>query len=75
VKEMEDESLVRRRADPKDGRCSYVKPSPKGLRMFEEIHNRSHELERSLSSVISAEEMVVATAVLVKLRTFLEGLC
>lgn len=74
VKEMEGQRLVQRRADPVDGRRSYVKLSPKGLKLFEEIHDRSHELERSLSLVAGAEEMVVAATVLAKLRTFIEGL-
>lgn len=74
VKEMEREGLVLRRPDPGDGRRSYVRLSPKGLEVFEEIHDRSHELERSLSSIVSADEVRVATAVLAKLRTFIEGL-
>jgi DNA-binding MarR family transcriptional regulator len=72
VQEMEGEGLIRRRADPKDGRRSHVRLSSKGRKMFEEIHDRSHELERSLSSAINAEEMAAATAVLVKLRAFFE---
>jgi DNA-binding MarR family transcriptional regulator len=74
VKEMEDDHLVRRYPDPKDGRRNYVRLSPKGLRLFKKIHDRSHELELSLSAVISADEMAVATKVLVKLRTFIESL-
>ena len=75
VQDLERERLVRRRADPRDGRRSYVSLSPKGRRLFGQIHDRSHEFERSLSSVLGAEEMAVATAVLTKLRTFVEGLC
>ncbi|MEW6264468.1 MAG: MarR family transcriptional regulator [Thermodesulfobacteriota bacterium] len=74
VKELERERLVRRRADPKDGRRSYVNLTPKGRRLFEDIHERTHELERSLSSVLGAEEMRSATMVLMKLRAFVEGL-
>ncbi len=74
VRELERERLVRRRADPRDGRRSYVRLSPKGRKRFVQIHDRSHEFERSLSSVLGAEEMAVATAVLAKLRTFVEGL-
>ena len=73
VQELERERLVRRRADPKDGRRSYVSLSPKGQRLLKEIHDRSHELERSMSSVIGAEEMATAKTVLAKLRDF-EGL-
>jgi DNA-binding MarR family transcriptional regulator len=74
VQELEREGLVRRRADPKDSRRHYVSLSPKGRKLFEEIHERNHELERSLSSVIDAGEMATATAVLAKLRAFVEGL-
>ena len=73
VKELESEGLARRRADAKDGRRSYVSLSPKGRRLFEEIHERTHELERSLSSVLGAEEMRGAAEVLTKLRAFIES--
>jgi DNA-binding MarR family transcriptional regulator len=74
VQEMEQERLVVRRDDPRDGRRSYVRLSPKGRRLFARIHARNHEIERSLSSVRGVEEMTNATAVLAKLRTFVEGL-
>ena len=73
VQALERERLVRRRADPKDGRRSSVHLSPKGRRLFSEIHDRNHEFERSLSSVISGEEMTIATNVLTKLRDFVQG--
>jgi DNA-binding MarR family transcriptional regulator len=74
VKELEAERLVKRRADAKDGRRSYVTLSSKGRIQFEEIHERAHELERLLSAALGAEEMAAAAATLVNLRTFLEGL-
>jgi DNA-binding MarR family transcriptional regulator len=74
VQELEHEGLVRRRADPRDGRRNYVRLTPKGQRLFEKVHERSHELERLLSSVLGAEEMHSAALVLTKLRTFVEGL-
>jgi len=74
VQELERERLVRRRADPKDRRRSYLSLSPKGQRLFEQIHGRNHELERSLSSVLGAEEMRTATMVLTKLQSFIGGL-
>jgi len=74
VKAMESEGLVQRHTDPRDRRRSHLKLSPKGLEVFEEIHDRSHELERSLASVITADEMAIATTVLSKLRIFIEGL-
>lgn len=73
VKELENEGLARRRADPRDGRRSYVSLTSRGQRLFEEIHQRTHELERALSSVVGAEEMRGAAVVLAKLRTFIEG--
>jgi len=72
VKEMDMEGLIRRRSDPKDARRSYVSLSPKGLKLFKQIHARSHDLESRLSSLISNEEMRVAVDVLSKLRVFLE---
>jgi len=74
VKEMERERLVRRYADAQDARRSYVKLSPKGLKLFEDVHSRTHELERALSAVISHEEMSATVEVLAKLRAFIEGL-
>ena len=72
VQELERERLVTRRADRRDGRRSYIKLSAKGRRQFEEIHERTHELERSLSAVIGDEEMRSAALVLSRLRTFVE---
>lgn len=74
IQELEEEGLVTRRADPKDGRRSYVSLSAKGRKAFAEIHTRTHELERSLSSVLSDEEMAKAAEVLARLRTFVEHL-
>lgn len=74
VQELETEHLVKRRADAKDGRRSYVTLSPKGRKQFEEIHERTHELERSLSSALGAEAMAAAATTLANLRTYLEGL-
>lgn len=74
VKDLESERLVKRRADARDGRRSYITLSPKGRTLFEEVHERTHELERSLESVIGADEMRDAAMVLMKLRTFIESL-
>jgi hypothetical protein len=41
--------------------------------LFGDIHDRNHELERFLASVISEKEMAVATTVLAKLRDFIQG--
>jgi DNA-binding MarR family transcriptional regulator len=74
VKEMEREGVVRKRADPQDGRRCTISLSPKGRRLFDRIHARNHDLERALASVISAKEMRGATEVLIRLRTFIEDL-
>ena len=74
VQELERERLVRRRADPNDRRRSYLSLSPKGRKLFEVIHGRIDELERSLSLVLGAEEMRTATMVLTKLQSFIGGL-
>lgn len=55
-----------------DGCHSYVRLSAKGRKLFEEIHERTHEFERSLSAMIGDEEMRSAALVLSKLRTFVE---
>jgi DNA-binding MarR family transcriptional regulator len=74
VQELEREGLVHRRPDPRDRRRGSLRLSPRGRRLFEEIHERNHALERSLSSVLTAEEMAGAAAVLGRLRTFVAGL-
>ncbi len=72
VQEMESEGLILRRAHPRDKRRHYLRLSPKGLRLFGQVHDRTHALERKLSAVISAEEMAAATQTLAKLRAFVE---
>lgn len=74
IKEMESEHLILRRLDVQDRRRSYIKLSAKGLNFFKRLHDRGHELERSLSSSISPEEMKETVDVLSRLRSFLEGL-
>ncbi len=73
VKEMEADGLVRRRADSKDGRRNYVALSAKGFRLFENVHSRSHELERALASLLSDSDIEAAARVLSTLHNFLEG--
>lgn len=72
VQEMEAEGLIRRRADPRDARRSRLKLSSKGLRVFADLHARSHELERALSARVSAPEIEAAVKVLSQLRECLE---
>ncbi|NLE11807.1 MAG: MarR family transcriptional regulator [Actinobacteria bacterium] len=74
VQELESERLVRRRADPDDGRRTCIRLSPKGRKLMDELLQYSHEFELSLSSALSTEEMVNAATALNKLRSFLDGL-
>jgi DNA-binding MarR family transcriptional regulator len=74
VQVMEKDGLLRRRADPRDGRRSSVRLSPKGFKLFEAMHERTHELESNLSAIISPDEMKAAAEVLTKLREFVENL-
>jgi DNA-binding MarR family transcriptional regulator len=74
INAMEDESLILRRVDERDGRRSHVKLSAKGLEVFANVHNRSHELERKLSLYISPEEMTATVDVLARLRRSIEEL-
>ena len=73
VQDLESEGLIRRHPDSRDARRSYIRLSPKGRKLFEKIHRRTHELERSISSVLGAEEMRGAALVLARLRAFVEG--
>lgn len=74
VQQLERERLVVRRADSKDGRRSYVRLSAKGRKLSEEIHERAHGLERSVSAELGAEEVAAAARTLAGLRAFLERL-
>lgn len=74
LNEMEREGLVRRRADRRDGRRRTVRLSAKGKEQFETIHERAHELERSLGAALGEDEMRAAAAVLSKLRAFVEAI-
>jgi DNA-binding MarR family transcriptional regulator len=73
VKELENEGFILRRTDPKDKRRVYVRLSPKGLKAFQRIHERNHELERGLAAVIPLDQMEIASEVLAKLRNFIEN--
>ncbi len=73
IKELEGERLVKRRPDARDGRRSYVTLTQTGRKLFEKIHERTHELERSLRDVLGADEMSRAATLLFELRTFVEN--
>jgi DNA-binding MarR family transcriptional regulator len=68
VKQMEQQGFIKRRADGKDRRRSYLTLSAKGARTCAQLHAHGHELERSLSSVISSEDAAVAVRVLGAVR-------
>jgi DNA-binding MarR family transcriptional regulator len=74
VKEMESGGLVDRVSDARDGRRSYVRLRPEGLRTFEQIHERAHEREREIGSIINSEDIATAVRVLSQLREALENL-
>ena len=72
VNAMEDERLVRRRADLRDGRRHYVSLTDRGMALFADIHDRTHELERRLAAELGAESMRAAAATLARLRAIIE---
>jgi DNA-binding MarR family transcriptional regulator len=74
VQELESERLVRRRADPNDGRRTYIRLSPKGRKLMDELLECSRDFERLVSSALGAEEMTTAATAMGKLRSFVEGL-
>jgi DNA-binding MarR family transcriptional regulator len=74
VQDMESEGLVRRKPDARDGRRNYVSLSAKGTKLFRELHDRSHALERELVALIGADEMKSAAAALSKVREYLRSL-
>jgi DNA-binding MarR family transcriptional regulator len=74
IKEMESEGLVDRVADARDGRRSYVRLTSEGLGVFEHLHERAHQFEQELGSLINSEDIVTAVRVLSQLRVALESL-
>ncbi len=74
VKEMEDEHFVVRRGDPRDGRRNYLSLTAKGVKLFEQLHLRSHKMERALAAFIDPQEIIIATRVLEKLQEFMKDI-
>jgi DNA-binding MarR family transcriptional regulator len=72
INEMEASDFIQRHTDPNDGRRTQVRLTPKGLLRFKEIHARSHELERALSTALVAEDIATTVKVLTTLRNFIE---
>ena len=72
VNAMEDERLIRRRPDPRDGRRHYISLTEKGLMQFSFIHDRAHRFERLLEAELGADSMRAAATVLAKLRAYID---
>lgn len=72
VQGMEAEGLIQRRPDDRDKRRHYVCLTELGLKMFVEIHARSHCLERALSQAVTTEEMISTAQILARVRAFIE---
>lgn len=73
VAALEREGLIERRADPRDARRSALRLAARGVRAFEAVHDRAHEFERSLTSVVSEEELEAAARVLARVREVVEA--
>jgi len=74
VKAMENERLVERRPDARDGRRIQVKLTADGANLFLQLHERAHTLERALGTAVSAEDLAAAVRVLGQVRAVLEAL-
>ncbi len=72
VSELEADRLVERRRDAADARRSMVRLTLKGVRAFEEVHERAHAFEHSLTSVIDPRDLATAVRVLAEVRRVLE---
>lgn len=72
IQEMEKGGLIRRRPDVRDKRRYNLRLSAKGRKTFEDIHNRSHRLERALSEVVTETEAATAARILERVREFIE---
>jgi DNA-binding MarR family transcriptional regulator len=75
VQEMEAERLIVRHADAKDGRRSSLKLTSKGLRLFEQVHERAHEFERLFGRAVGDEEIATTVKVLKEVRAVIGELC
>lgn len=74
IRELEQQGLIKRTPDRRDGRRQQVKLSASGLKLFEEIHHGQHELERSFAQgKLKPEEIQTAVKVLSLLRSTLEN--
>jgi len=74
VKAMEDERLVERNMDDRDGRRINVRLTSEGIEVFKQLHDRAHAFEQALSTELRAEDIAATVRVLVHLRAALEAL-
>lgn len=74
IRELEQDGLITRTQDQRDGRRQQVKLSASGLKLFQQIHHGQHELERSFAQGnLKPEEIQTAVKVLSLLRSKLEN--
>jgi DNA-binding MarR family transcriptional regulator len=69
VAELEQEGLVARKAVPGDKRRATLRLTPKGLRLFEQVHERAHAFERALAEGSSEADLAAALSVLDRVRS------
>ena len=64
VKELENEGLVRRRQDTRDGRKIFIQLSTKGVIEVFRVHERGHLFESAMLDYLDPEDVVAAMRVL-----------
>lgn len=68
IKKMEDQSLLRRKPNPKDSRAQFVFLTPRGEALRETIAKEGIQISMKNSPEISREDMKTAIQVLQKVR-------
>lgn len=74
VSGLERQGLVARKADPGDKRRVSLRLTPKGRRLFEQVHERAHAFERTLAQGSSDADIAAAVSVLDRVRSAAEKL-
>jgi DNA-binding MarR family transcriptional regulator len=73
IREMEQDGLIARTQDKRDGRRQLVKLTAKGRKLFEQLHDMQHAFENSFASGdLKPKEIETAAKVLFRLRSMLE---
>lgn len=72
VKDLEEGGWLARRADPRDGRRSYLRLTPKGQKAFLILHERAHQIESAILNGIDTQAIETTCQVLAAVRTALE---